>query len=58
MGGNDKITWLDLTPVFAKGTDGLKAELFLSDQLHLTQAGYQAWHEALYPVLKQALGIN
>lgn len=39
------------------GSDGLpRRELFLSDQLHLTPAGYAVWHAALDPVLDRWMG--
>ena len=51
IAGNPKLVYVD---VFAPmlGSDGQpRAELFVSDQLHLSKAGYQLWTDILKPVL-------
>ena len=45
-----KAEWLDLWPVLADD-EGSLAESFSDDGLHLNEAGYSAWVEALRPVL-------
>jgi len=42
--------YVDLWPALADENGGLKAE-YTTDGLHLTEAGYRAWAEALRPVL-------
>lgn len=46
-----KAQWLDLWPVFADD-DGEVRPSYSDDRLHLTEAGYAAWVEALRPLLK------
>ena len=43
--------YVDLWPALADESGGLKAE-FTTDGLHLTDAGYAAWFEALRPALE------
>jgi lysophospholipase L1-like esterase len=47
-------TWLDLWPVLADPSGGLRAQ-FTGDSLHLNGAGYAAWVEALRPLLPSAV---
>lgn len=45
-----RVTYIDLTPVFGTSPDDMRAE-FTNDGVHLTDAGYVAWGEALQPYL-------
>ena len=56
----DKNTWknvktLDLSSVFLE-SDGTLSPAVMPDFLHLSEAGYDRWAEALVPELKQMLG--
>ena len=48
------IFFLDLSRHFIEPDGTLKSDLF-PDQLHLNQAGYRVWAQAMEPFLKQAL---
>ena len=45
-----RVTYIDLTPIMGEGPDAIRAE-FTNDGVHLTDAGYAAWGEALKPYL-------
>lgn len=46
------VTFLDVSAVFL-GADGLPdPELFVADQLHLSEKGYAKWNTALAPILR------
>jgi lysophospholipase L1-like esterase len=53
VAGNPKLVYVDVfTPML--GEDGQpRAELFVSDQLHLSDAGYKLWAGIVKPVLEQ-----
>jgi lysophospholipase L1-like esterase len=53
IANNPKLVYVDVfTPML--GEDGQpRAELFVSDQLHLSDAGYKLWAGIVKPVLKQ-----
>ena len=50
-GADPRITYIDVaTPMF--NDDGsMKKSLFVADQLHMTQQGYDVWRNAVAPVL-------
>lgn len=45
-----KAEWVDLWPVFADDQDELRTD-YSEDRLHVNEAGYAAWREALRKVL-------
>ena len=53
IAGNPKLVYVDVcTPML--GADGQpRAELFVSDQLHLSDAGYKLWARIVKPVLEK-----
>ncbi len=52
MKGDDKQIYLDVWPRML-GSDGQpKAELFVTDMLHMNEKGYEIWAELLKPMLK------
>jgi lysophospholipase L1-like esterase/type 1 glutamine amidotransferase len=48
------VTRLNLGPTFT-GPDGTLSPAIMPDALHLSEAGYQAWAEAMEPTLRQLL---
>jgi len=51
--GRDRVAVLDLYTLLADPDGAPHAEYFAGDKLHLSPAGYQRWHDALLPILKQ-----
>jgi lysophospholipase L1-like esterase len=51
---DDKLTFIDIGSSML-GADGApKADIFKADMLHMTDAGYRLWTEAVRPVLLEA----
>ncbi|WP_017930904.1 GDSL-type esterase/lipase family protein [Robiginitomaculum antarcticum] len=49
-GLSERVTFIDLSPVMGTSADDLRED-YTHDGIHLTEAGYDAWAEALQPYL-------
>lgn len=52
LGGRAGVTYLDLGPLFLNTDASARADLYGGDFLHLSLAGYEAWGEAVQPILE------
>lgn len=50
------VEFLDITEVMYNKDGSLKQEIFLKDNLHMTQEGYDLWVKAIKPTLLKAVG--
>ena len=55
LADGERVHWLDIADAFLEEDDSLAAEI-MPDALHLSEAGYQRWADALEPKLKE-LGL-
>ncbi len=58
LDNGNTIRYLDLKDHFYKGGNDFVTELFTSDLLHLTAAGYRKWAEVMDPLFREMLGNN
>lgn len=54
---NKSTFFLDMTKSFI-GDDGKNDEKLFTDGLHLTESGYQRWHDVMMPKIIELLNIN
>jgi lysophospholipase L1-like esterase len=50
-----QVRWLDMTSRFQTAPGSVTRELYDPDQLHLVAKGYEAWAEAMEPLLAEML---
>jgi lysophospholipase L1-like esterase len=55
LADGDRVVYMDLRDRFVK-PDGTPTPLLRSDTVHITPEGYQAWAEAIEPVVSKAVG--
>jgi lysophospholipase L1-like esterase len=55
LGSDPKVKILDLTQDFLNADGTIKAELFTSDKIHLSLAGYEVYASRLKPLLDASL---
>jgi lysophospholipase L1-like esterase len=55
LDADPKVKVLDLTKDFLNTDGTIKAELYTSDKIHLSLAGYEAYAQRLAPLLKPSL---
>ncbi|MFZ9605760.1 MAG: hypothetical protein ACO3A9_08775, partial [Opitutales bacterium] len=55
LGADPKVKVLDLTQDFLNADGTIKADLFTSDKIHLSPAGYEAYAKRLVPLLKTSV---
>lgn len=48
---NDKIIYIDVATPMLNSDGSIKPDLFVSDQLHMNQKGYNLWRDIVRPVL-------
>ena len=48
---NDKIIYIDVATPMLNSDGSIKPDLFVSDQLHMNQKGYNLWRDIARPVL-------
>ncbi|NWK54727.1 hypothetical protein HW115_03845 [Verrucomicrobiaceae bacterium N1E253] len=51
----EHVEYVDLYPHFSDGSGGIQTQLYDSDQLHLSTAGYEKWFSVLKPLVDAEL---
>lgn len=49
------VCYLDMTDQFLESPGKVKKELYIKDELHLSEKGYQVWAHTMLPVLKEMM---
>jgi len=53
-----KVRFLDMAPAFQEGFGKVKKELYVEDQVHLSEKGYELWAETMRPLFNEMLGAK